>query len=225
MGAVAALGAIHAYELHGIGQRVDLSLFDVQINSVDRRSSAILAYRFSGRVNGRPPAAGAGLAGGIYPCADGYVEVTASAGPYWARFVEMIDDPVLREPRWQDPATLSSPAAKEEADAIIYPWMLSRTRAEIWTAARKAHALVAPLYTGEDVFKDPVFRARGTWTEVEHAVLGRFPMLGRPYQLEKTPWRLRRPAPMLGEHTRPLLREAGLGAAEIDQLYAEGTVA
>ena len=225
MGAVAALGAVHAYELHGIGQRIDLSLFDVQINSVDRRSSAILAYRFSGRVNGRPPAAGAGLGGGIYPCADGYLEVTASAGPYWARFVEMIDDPVLREPRWLSPATLADPAAKEDADAVIYPWMLSRTRAEVWAAARRAHAIVAPLYTGEDVFNDPVFRGRGTWTEVEHAVLGAFPMLGRPYQLDRTPWRLRGPAPMLGEHTRNTLSGAGLDEAVIDRLFATGVVA
>ncbi len=225
MGAVAALGAVHAYEVHGVGQRVELPLFNVQVNSVDRRSSAILAYRFSGRVNGRPPSAGASLQGGIYPCADGYLEVTASAGPYWARFVEMIDDPILREPRWLAPGVLMDPAAKEEADAVIYPWMLARTRAEVWAAARRVHAIVAPLYTGEDVFNEPVFRGRGTWIEVEHAVLGAFPMLGRPYQLEATPWRLRRPAPMLGEHTRGVLSDAGLPGPAIDALFARGVVA
>jgi crotonobetainyl-CoA:carnitine CoA-transferase CaiB-like acyl-CoA transferase len=225
MGAVAALGAVTAYEVHGIGQRVELPLFEVQLNSVDRRSSAILAYRWSGRVNARPAGAGGGLAGGIYPVADGYVEVTAAGGPYWKRFMAMIDDPAFADPKWLDPRTAASPAAKEEAEAIIYPWMLTHTRQEVWAEARRAHAMVAPLFTGEDVYSDPVFRERGLWAEAEHRTLGRFPMLGRPYLLEKTPWRLRSAAPELGQHTRAVLAEAGIGAAEIDQLFSDGVVA
>jgi len=218
MGAVAAMGAVLAQEVHGVSQRVELALFDTQINSIDRRSAAILAFRFCGRVQQRPPGSSAGVAGGIYPTADGYVEVTASAGNYWARFVEMIDDERLRDPKWLQPMIAFDPAAKEEADGIVYPWMLSRTKHEVWTEARRAHAMVAPLFTGSDLFHDPVFRERGLWIEVEHELLGRFPMLGRPYVLEKTPWRLRQPAPMLGQHTDSLLAEAGYSANEIEQL-------
>jgi crotonobetainyl-CoA:carnitine CoA-transferase CaiB-like acyl-CoA transferase len=225
MGAVAALGAIHAYEVHGVGQLVDLPLFDVQVNSVDRRSSAILAYRFSGRINARPPGSGAGLAGGIYPVADGFVEVTASAGNYWARFAAMIGDPELLDPSWNNPAKQMDPASKEVADAIIYPWMLSRTKLEVWAEARKAHAIVAPLFTGKDLFRDPVFRERGLWTQVEHATLGKFPMLGRPWILSETPWRLRQPAPMLGEHTHAILAEFGFNESERASLSSEGVVA
>jgi crotonobetainyl-CoA:carnitine CoA-transferase CaiB-like acyl-CoA transferase len=224
MGAIAALGAVHAYELHGVGQHVELPLFEVQINSVDRRSSAILAYRFSGRVNDRPPGAGAGLAGGIYPCADGYVEVTASFGAYWNRFAAMIGDPVLMEERWNNPVTQFDPKAKEEADAIIYPWMLSRTRQEIWAEARRVHAIVAPLFTGEDLYHDPVFRERGLWSEIEHRLLGTLPMLGRPYILSGTPWRIRHPAPTLGEHTRSVLTEAGIDGSTVDDLLAIGVL-
>jgi crotonobetainyl-CoA:carnitine CoA-transferase CaiB-like acyl-CoA transferase len=215
MAAIAALGAIHAYELHGIGQRVDVPLFDAQINSIDRRSSCILAYRWSGRVQQRAAGTGAGIAGGIYPCADGYVEVTASFGNYWNRFVEMIGDPVLMEPRWSDPATVANPASKEEADGIVYPWMLARSRQEIWAEARRAHALVAPLFTGVEIANDHVFRERGLWDEIEHQTLGRLPMLGRPYMLERTPWRLRKPAPALGADTRKVLEEAGLSEPKL----------
>lgn len=221
MAAVAALGAIHAWEVHHVGQHVDVPLFDVQVNNVDRRSSAILAYRFSGRVQARPAGPGAGLVGGVYPVSDGYVEATASAGNYWDRFVEMVGDDRLR-----DPSLLTAgAAAKEVVDGIVYPWMLARTRLEVWAAARAAHALVAPLFTAIDLYNDPVFRERGLWTEVEHAVLGRLPMLGRPYVFERTPWRIRRPAPMLGEHTRTLLTELGRSAEDIAGLYARGVVA
>lgn len=224
MAAVAAMGAITAYEVHGVGQLIDVPLFTVQISNIDRRSSSILAYRFSGRIQQRPQGAG-GLAGGVYPVADGFVEVTATAGNYWRRFVDMIDDDALRDPRWENPMMAMDPAAKEEADGIVYPWMLSRTRAEVWDEARKVRAMVAPIYDGTDLFGDENFRARGLWAEIEHPEIGKQPMLGRPYIFEKTPWRIRSAAPSLGQHTDAVLGEAGLSPAEIGRLRAEGVVA
>ncbi len=228
MAAIGALGAVYATEVHGITQRVDVSLFDVQLNSVDRRSSAIMAYRFCGRVNAPPavagPSTGAGVVG-VFPCADGYVEMTASAGPYWQRFAEMIDRPDFQEPKWSDPAWVSSPEAREEVDIALYPWLAERTRAEVWEAAREAHAILAPLFTATDLYEDPVFRERGLWTEVEHETLGQFPMLGRPYTLRETPWAIRRAAPLLGQDTDAILDEAGYDAAAIAELRRTEAVA
>ena len=228
MAAIGALGAVYATEVHGITQRVDVSLFDVQLNSVDRRSSAIMAYRFCGRVNAPPvvagPSTGAGVVG-VFPCADGYVEMTASAGPYWQRFAEMIDRPDFQEPKWSDPAWVRSPEAREEVDIALYPWLAERTRAEVWEAAREAHAILAPLFTATDLYEDPVFRERGLWTEVEHETLGRFPMLGRPYTLSETPWAIRRAAPLLGHDTDSILAEAGYDAAAIAELRRTEAVA
>lgn len=228
MAAIGALGAVYATEVHAITQRVDVSLFDVQLNSVDRRSSAIMAYRFSGRINDRPevagPSTGAGVVG-VFPCADGYVEMTASAGPYWHRFAEMIDRPDFKDPKWNDREWMNSPQAREEVDVALYPWLAERTRAEIWEAARNAHAILAPLFTAADLYEDPVFRERGLWTEVEHATLGKFPILGRPYMLSETPWAIRRAAPTLGQDTDALLEEAGYNAAAVTELRRSGALA
>ena len=228
MAAIGAIGAVEATEVHGITQRVDVSLLDVQLNSVDRRSSAIMAYRFSGRINGRPAGAGPSTAGGVagvFPCADGYVEMTASMGPYWRRFAQMIDHPEFLEPKWNDPAWLASPEARAEIDIALYPWLLERTRAEVWEAAREAHAMVAPLFTATDLYEDAVFRERGLWTQVEHETLGSFPMLGRPYMLSETPWAIRRAAPTLGQDTTAILEELGYDAAASDALRQAEAVA
>ncbi|MDZ7727323.1 MAG: CoA transferase [Dehalococcoidia bacterium] len=225
MAAVAALGAIHAWEFQGVAQHVDVPLFETQIQSVDRRSSAILAYRFSGRILERAATPQAAPAGGVYPCADGYVEVTASLGNYWNRFVEMIGDESLTQAPFDNPATAASPDGRAAADAIVYPWMLTRTRREIWEAARKAHAMVAPLFTGTDLVDDPVFRERGFWEQAEHEVLGTITLPGAPYRLEKTPWRLRSPAPTLGQHTDAILCEVGYSEAEVADLRKREVVA
>ena len=225
MAAVAAMGAITAYEIQGIGQLVDVPLFNAQVNNTDRRNSAIMAWRFSGRIQRRAAGAGAGLAGGIYPVSDGFVEVTASAGNYWRRFVEMVNDDALRDPKWENPMTAMNPAAKEEADAIVYPWMLSHTRGEAWEAAREARAMLAPLYTGLDIWQDENFRSRGFWTEIEHPELGTLPMLGRPFILPDSPWRVDRAAPSPGQHTDQVLADAGFTTGEVSSLRAQGVVA
>lgn len=225
MAATAAMGAVTAYEVHGVAQLVDVACFTVQVNNVDRRSSSILAYRFCGRVQERTPGITSGIAGGVYPTADGFVEVTATAGNYWRRFVAMIDDDTLRDPKWENPAINFDPNAKAEADAVVYPWMVSRTSAEVWEAARAAHAMVAPIYSGLDLYNDENFRERGLWTEIDHPQLGKLPMLGRPYMFEATPWRIRRPAPRLGEHTDAILAEIGLSAAAITDLRGKGVIA
>jgi crotonobetainyl-CoA:carnitine CoA-transferase CaiB-like acyl-CoA transferase len=227
MGAIGALGAIHAKELHNITQDVGISLFDVQINSVDRRSSTILAFRFSGRMQERPEVGGLYLIGGVYACADGFVEVTggvSSSHPYWSRVTDMIGDPRLKEAKWGDLDFVRKPEAKSEADAIVVPWMIERTREEIWSAARDARVILAPLFTGKDLANDKVFKERGLWVEVEHDLLGKFPMLGRPYIFEKTPWGIRRPAPMLGEDTDKILGECGYDSAQIKDLRLEEVV-
>ena len=225
MAAVAAMGAITAYEIQGIGQLVDVPLFDAQVNNTDRRNSAIMAWRFSGRIQRRAAGAGAGLAGGIYPVSDGFVEVTASAGNYWRRFVEMVNDDALRDPKWENPMTAMNPAAKEEADAIVYPWMLSHTRGEAWEAAREARAMLAPLYTGLDIWQDENFRSRGFWTEIEVPELGTLPMLGRPFILPDSPWRVDRAAPSPGQHTDQVLADAGFTTGEVSSLRAQEVVA
>jgi formyl-CoA transferase len=49
--------------------------------------------------------------------------------------------------------------------------------------------------------------------------------LGMPVKLSRTPGRVRRGGPSLGEHTEEVLRDAGLTDAEIGELLAAGAVA
>jgi crotonobetainyl-CoA:carnitine CoA-transferase CaiB-like acyl-CoA transferase len=99
---------------------------------------------------------------------------------------------------------------------------------EIFSAGREALALIAAsvsaydffvgcqnraipvgvIYSPEEAFEDPHFKARGFQVPVLHEELGRevrYP--GAPYRLTATPWRISRRAPKLGEHNAEILGE------------------
>ncbi len=72
--------------------------------------------------------------------------------------------------------------------------------------------------------RDPQTRAREMVVEVDHPRVGRMKTLGLPVKFSDTPGRVHGPAPLLGEHSRAILAEAGYGPDEIDSLIARGIV-
>ena len=82
--------------------------------------------------------------------------------------------------------------------------------------------LCGPLFTVDELYADEHFRGRDFFTALDHPDLGRVEAPGRAVLMRATPWAITRPAPRLGQHTREVLAEAGLAAAEIDALIADG---
>jgi crotonobetainyl-CoA:carnitine CoA-transferase CaiB-like acyl-CoA transferase len=84
---------------------------------------------------------------------------------------------------------------------------------------------VGVIYSPEEAFEDEHFRARGFQVDVEHPELGQsFRYPGAPYAFEKSPWRIQRRAPLLGEHTAEVLAELGIVESELAALRANGVV-
>ncbi|MCC7365128.1 MAG: CoA transferase [Dehalococcoidia bacterium] len=202
------LGAIFARDRIGHGQRVDASLSEMHFASGDRRQQSMITYQFTktktplrGFLNAR------GMPSGIYPCADGYVEFT-SASQRPERVAAMMDNPAwLADPDFNDPTKVADPEVVERWNSHFLPWCLERTKAEIWAAGIRAGVLCGPLFDAKDLHHDPVLRARGFWATVEHPVLGTFDIPGRQFMMEGGAT-IRRPAPLLGEHTAEVLAEA-----------------
>ncbi len=219
--AVAAAGALFASRRFGIGQWVDISLAETHFGGVDRRHAAAIGYQFSGRKMVRAAGSVAGMPSGIYICADGYVDFT-NAGIYPERVIDMLGAPEWAlDPKYADPVSRYNPAIIEEWNANFVVWCLERTRREIWAEARRAKIMCGPLFTMQDLYEDEHFRGRGFWTSIAHPAMGEVELAGRPLIMPKGGWELRRPAPLLGEHTREVLREAGLSEAEIGAAAGE----
>lgn len=220
--ATAMMGALMAGRYQGAGQHVDFSIADSHLVGVDRRHATVMGHQFSGRKTLRSPGAAVGMLNGVFPCKDGWVDL-AGGGPRFVRAREFLGHPDwMEDEKWDDPAIQMAPDAVEEFNALFHLWLSERTKREVWEAARRAKILCGPLFTVDEVFADANFRARGFWTLARHEALGEVEMPGRPFLMSETPWELRRPAPLLGEHTAEALAEAGCGADEIAALAADG---
>jgi crotonobetainyl-CoA:carnitine CoA-transferase CaiB-like acyl-CoA transferase len=81
------------------------------------------------------------------------------------------------------------------------------------------------VYGYEELVNDPQIAHNGTFVEYDHPTEGRVKTPGFPYRFARTPARLERGAPLVGEHSREVLRELGLGDDRIDELLASGVIA
>jgi len=102
--------------------------------------------------------------------------------------------------------------------------LATRTKAA-WLAAFDAAGVpVGPVHSIGEALRHPQTIARGMVVDVAHPQAGVTKALGCPIHFSATPTRVTRPAPMLGEHTRELLRAYDYSDAEIDKLAGEGVV-
>jgi crotonobetainyl-CoA:carnitine CoA-transferase CaiB-like acyl-CoA transferase len=121
-----------------------------------------------------------------------------------------------------DELTAIFSAAREGVNLVA----ASLSAHDFFLGAQRRGMAVGIIYSPEEAFEDEHFRARGFQAEVEHPDLGRsFRYPGAPYRFEKTPWRISRRAPRLGEHDDEVLAELGVTAAERDALRRDGIVA
>ena len=210
MSASYSLGAITSSVRFGEGERVDLSIQEILASSLDRASQNLMAYSYGGELfvtedcNLRASAFPNGVHGGQLPCKDGYVNFLCY--PYWwDRFCRMVGrEDLIDDSSYSD--NLLDPAFGPQLDALIYPWLLERTKIEVMDAAQAQGVPVAALNTTADLFADRQLRARGYFIELDHPETGPREYPGAQFKMSETPASIRR-APLLGEHTLEVLTE------------------
>jgi crotonobetainyl-CoA:carnitine CoA-transferase CaiB-like acyl-CoA transferase len=128
---------------------------------------------------------------------------------------------VGREDLVDDPRFATIDARMENRPALVaeFESALAARGTEDWVEALiEAGVPCGPIHDYAEVFADPHTQAREMEVRLEYPVEGTIHALGIPVKLSATPGAVRRPAPLLGEHTEEVLREAGLRDEEIAAL-------
>ncbi|RIK90659.1 MAG: carnitine dehydratase [Proteobacteria bacterium] len=219
-GALAALAALHHRGRTGEGQHVDVSLLDAMLfQSTGYPTLGALGVPLARLGNEFRIAAPAR----VYRCRDGELMAGVILDAHWRKLAALIGRPALADdPRYA--TTAARIERRAEVDALLAEWLAARTRDEALAALVGAGLPAAPVRSYAEAAADPHVRAREMLQDTPHAAGAKLPIVGPAAKLSRTPTRVRTPAPALGEHNEAILRELGLGDAEIAALRASGVV-
>ena len=207
--AMATMFALHGRNYQGMGgQFVDISIFETQMASINGRMVGLLQYQYNGEIGQRLGGVRIGYPAGIYPCADGYVNITAGA-MFWPRTVALLGMPELDGSKFAPPMGQLDLDAKQEFEETIWlPWTLSRTKLEVVADCQKFEIPSAGINNIDDVVDHlPQLQERGYFVEIDHPEAGKFRYTGRPIVTDGRWWQIRRPAPLLGQHNDEVAAE------------------
>jgi CoA:oxalate CoA-transferase len=219
--AVATLGALYWQGLSGSGQYLDISkqeaLMSLYASEYPRyfNEDGYVGSRFS---QGQP-------LGGIFPCLDGYVAIIFFDDREWVNLLNTMGRPDLAEDDTFNTRTEAILHRRDEAQAYILEWTMSHTKEELYHQTQKRGTGSAAVFIPEDVVNSEQTRARGFMQELEHPVVGKLQYPLVPYRFSRTPVKLERPAPLLGEHNELIyLDRLGYSREELIRFSGEGVV-
>ena len=216
--ATATMGALYSRLFTGTGQHIDISkqesliaLERVEVGMFgnnERGSTVFMRY----------------MVGGLQRCKDGYVLITLGGEHHWQGLVKLMGNPDwTRDERFQ--GEMSKYQYAQEINEHIAEWMVNYTREEVYHRSQALNCPIGMVTTVEDLVTSKQLKARGFFAEVEHPEMGLVKCPTTSYRFSKTPMRLARPAPLLGEHNEEILgKRLGYTREELARMRGAGVI-
>lgn len=154
---------------------------------------------------------------GIYECADGYISI--AMGPFDV-LVDALETPELMK--------YYAPEIRfDKRDEVFYAIeAVTRTKpVDYWLERMLERDLwVAKVEDITDVENNPQVQHMHALSSFEHKKVGTVRCVAPAVTMSETPAEISSPSPLVGEHTREILREYGCSEADINELFNEGIV-
>jgi crotonobetainyl-CoA:carnitine CoA-transferase CaiB-like acyl-CoA transferase len=219
---IGVLLALRAREMTGEGQFVDVSMFDSMISTM---SSNYMSYLGSGIV---PQPMGTEFPTivpyRVYRAADREIAIAIGSEKLWSTFCRAIERTDLENhPKYK---TNALRILNREALEPLLLEVFSKKPASEWTAKLQAAGIPCSLVRNfREVVEHPQTAVREMFPEMDHPTAGKHRVTGTPVKLSETAGRIGASAPLLGQHTREVMKAVfGLEDRKIDDLVSRGVV-
>jgi CoA:oxalate CoA-transferase len=219
---IGILGGLYLRQKTGEGQKVEISMLNGIIFSLIPRQ----AYFF---VKNKPlPLTGNRhyqiAPCNAYPTKDGqYVMVIVHTQKHWANFCEALGRMDLpADSRFQTNADRLKNSA--ELDGLLTGIFQQKTQREWVDSLAGKGVMIGPVYRMDQLFQDPQVVHNEMVVEIDHPLAGKIKTLRTPIRFSASPLSIKRPPPLLGQHTEEILSELGYTAEEIERRKATGAV-
>jgi crotonobetainyl-CoA:carnitine CoA-transferase CaiB-like acyl-CoA transferase len=215
------LVALLEREQSGEGQWLHTSLLQAQIFMLDFQAARWLVEReVPGQAGNNHPTS---IPTGVFPTADGHINIAASGQKIWTKLVDVLGAPeLLTHPDYDTGAKRS--ANREALNRELSERLRARASDEWVETLNAAGVPCGPIYSIDQTFADPQVKHLAMAQAVESRAVGRIELVGQPITMSRTPSALVEPPPERGEHLDEVLAEFGLDQGEIDSLRRDKIV-
>jgi crotonobetainyl-CoA:carnitine CoA-transferase CaiB-like acyl-CoA transferase len=202
MAAIGVLVALHHRERTGLGQAVDVSLFDTA-SFATQALGTLLLHNLFGEIRTQVGNRGFHSYAGCHKAKGKWVMINPATNTIWKRFTRAIGQPAMAEDtrfatdmdRFRNAALI---------DPVVKEWVEQRTAAEILGVLDKARIPCSAVNTIDEALQDPQVAARDMIAYLDYPDLGTLPIPGLPIKLSLTPGSINSAAPRLGEHNQDI---------------------
>lgn len=209
-------------ERSGKGQHLDISLLDVQVSGLANIASNYLvadkeAQRWGTAHESIIPYQ-------VFHTKDRPIAIAVANQKLWINFCK-----VMGKEDWSNDARFESNPKRVQNRKILLPLiheLFAQKTCDEWMELLVGASIpCGPVNNMQHLFADPQVKHRDMIAEVPHPTIGTLRLTGIPIKYSETPGLIRRPPPLLGEHTDELLIEVlGLSSDQIDELKAQGAI-
>ncbi len=216
----AVLAALHARERTGVGQHIDLALFDTQVAMLANQASN---YLIGGQVPGRRGTAHPNIVPyQVFAVADGHVMLAVGNDAQFQRCMRAMDLPELADdPRFTRNG--DRVRARETLVALLANRFRARTVADWVARLEAADVPIAPINSLAQVFDEPQALARGLRVHQTRGDGAPVDTVANPVRFSATPVQYERAPPARAEHSDEIARDwLALSAERLSALRAAG---
>ena len=215
------LAALVSRMATGEGQHVETSLLRASVSFISENAARYFETGHVPRRKHRTTTAGVFA----FEDRDGLPFVLHMSSPdkFWNGLFE-----VVGKPEWSVDSRFNNRKGRianyDVLAAELQPIFRGGSRDEWLRRLFEKDVPAAPINTLDEVFADPQVREYGFPIEIEHPKMGKMKLVGNAVDMSRTPPRIDRPPPVLGEHTEEILQSLGYGVEKISALRAQGVI-